>query len=89
MQSEVAAGAEVLALGAKHLQPLGTVQYEQVAVCIRGEGCRAKELAVLLALGAELPRVVALAIKICTWWLAASAATATSPDEPSTVTPRG
>jgi hypothetical protein len=37
MQSEVATGAEVLALGAEHLQPVGEVHHEQVAVCVRGE----------------------------------------------------
>ena len=37
MQSEVAAGAEVLALGVEHLQPIGTVHHDQVAVCVRGD----------------------------------------------------
>jgi hypothetical protein len=64
MQSEVAAGAEVLALGVEHLQPVGIVHHEQVAVCVRGEACRAEELVVLLlVLGAELPLVVALAVE--------------------------
>jgi hypothetical protein len=43
MQSEVASGAEVLALGIEHLQPVGTVHHEQVAVCIRGEARRVVE----------------------------------------------
>jgi hypothetical protein len=45
-ESEVIASAEVLALGAEHLQAIGVVENEQVAVVVGDDGCNALELAI-------------------------------------------
>jgi hypothetical protein len=49
MQAKIVAHAEVLALGTEHLQPVGIVEHEQVAVRIGGEGGREVEREVELA----------------------------------------